>query len=201
MSTDTLTLDARQPAPEPAPRPKLLPDGVLGMLLFIFTEAMLFAGMISAFVIVKSQAAGQMWPPYGQPRLPAEETAINTAALILSGLILVFANYAFRKERSRAVLPFGIAIFLGVFFVGFQGVEWVQMLAQGLTMQSSAYGAFFYLIVGTHGLHAVAALAAMAWAFVKMTRDTLTPAQFTTVQLFWYFVVLVWPLLYWKVYL
>lgn len=200
MSTDTLTLD-HPPAREPAPRPKLLPDGVLGMILFIFTEVMLFAGMISAFVIVKSQAAGQMWPPYGQPRLPAEETAINTAALILSGLVLVFAQYAYRKEPRRALLPFGIAIFLGLFFVGFQGVEWVQMLAQGLTMQSSAYGAFFYLIVGTHGIHAVGALAAMGWAFWKLTRDRLTPSAFTTVQLFWYFVVLVWPVLYWKVYL
>lgn len=201
MSTDALTLDAREPAKEPAPRPKLLPDGVLGMLLFIFTEVMLFAGMISAFVIVKSQAAGQMWPPFGQPRLPAEETAINTAALILSGLILGFGQYAFKKERKRALVPFGISIFLGLFFVGFQGVEWVQMLAQGLTMQSSAYGAFFYLIVGTHGIHAVGALLAMGWAFWKLTRDELTQSAFATVQLFWYFVVLVWPLLYWKVYL
>ena len=199
MSTDTLTMD--RAGPEPRKRPKILPDGVLGMLMFVFTEAMLFAGMISAFVIVKSQAAGQMWPPYGQPRLPAEETAVNTAALILSGLILLFAQYAFRKSDQQAVFPFGISIFLGVFFVGFQGVEWVQMLAQGLTMQSSSYGAFFYLIVGTHGLHAVGALAAMGWAFAKLVRGQLTQSAFATVQVFWYFVVLVWPLLYWQVYL
>ena len=200
---DTMTLDRPGGAAEgrPAPREKVLPDGVLGMLLFIFTEAMLFAGMISAFVIVKSQAAGQMWPPYGQPRLPAEETAINTAALLLSGFILLFAQYAFKKSAERAVVPFGISIFLGLFFVGFQGVEWTRMLAQGLTMQSSTYGAFFYLIVGTHALHAIGALGGMVWAFTRMMRGTLTQSAFTTVQLFWYFVVIVWPLLYWKVYL
>ena len=42
----------------------------VGMLVFIFTEAMFFAGLISAHTIVKSQVAGQLWPPYGQPRLP-----------------------------------------------------------------------------------------------------------------------------------
>ncbi len=199
MTTDALHLDAR--APEPVARPKLLPDGVLGMVLFVFTEAMIFAGMISAFVIVKSQAAGQMWPPYGQPRLPAEETAINTAALLLSGVILIFAQHAFKKSDKQALLPFAISIFLGLFFVGFQGVEWAQMLAQGLTMQSSSYGAFFYLIVGTHALHALGALGAMVWALTRLARGTLTQSAFATVQVFWYFVVLVWPLLYWKVYL
>ena len=187
--------------PEPRASGKILPDGVLGMTLFIFTEAMLFAGMISAFIIVKSQAAGQMWPPYGQPRLPVEETAINTAALLLSGLVLGFAQYAYRRSMQRAVVPFALAIFLGVFFVGFQGVEWAQLLGQGLTLQSSSYGGFFYLIVGTHALHALGALAALVWAWFRLRNGTLTQSAFATVQLFWYFVVLVWPVLYWKVYL
>lgn len=187
--------------PEPTSRGRILPDGVVGMLLFIFTEAMLFAGFISAFVIVKSQAAGQMWPPYGQPRLPVEETAINTAALLLSGLVLGFAQFAYRKSARRAVVPFAVSIFLGLFFVGFQGVEWAGLLSEGLTIQSSSYGGFFYLIVGAHAAHAVGALLALGWAWVRLQRNELSQSAFATVQLFWYFVVLVWPLLYWKVYL
>jgi len=190
-----------QERPEPRGGEKLLPDGVLGMLLFIFTEAMLFAGFISAFVIVKSQAAGQMWPPFGQPRLPVEETAVNTAALLVSGLVLGFAQFAFRKSARQAVLPFAVSILLGVFFVGFQGVEWAQLLGQGLTLQSSTYGAFFYLIVGAHAIHAVGALGALVWAWFRLRDDDLGQSAFTTVQLFWYFVVLLWPILYWKVYL
>ena len=198
MTGGTLAVDGR---PAPSRRRVLVPNGVMGMVLFVFTEVMLFAGMISAFVIVKSQAAGQMWPPYGQPRLPVEETAVNTAALILSGIVLVFAQYAFRRSPRRAVLPFLASILLGAFFVGFQGVEWVDLLGEGLTMQSSTYGAFFYLIVGTHALHAVGALAGMAWAFARLRSGRLSGEQFATVQVFWYFVVLVWPVLYWKVYL
>jgi heme/copper-type cytochrome/quinol oxidase subunit 3 len=191
-------MDARH---GPRRSPRLVSSGVLGMLLFIFTEAMLFAGMISAHAIVKSRAAGQMWPPFGQPRLPVESTALNTAALLASGLILVIAHFAYRRRASRALVPLALSVLLGMFFVVFQGVEWVALLGDGLTMQSSPYGGFFYLIVGTHALHAVAAILCLAWAWFRVRRRQLTATEFAAVQVFWYFVVLVWPVLYLKVYL
>lgn len=199
MSTDSVTYPMDVPARER--REPLVPNGVLGMLIFIFTEVMFFAGLISAHAIVRSQAAGEMWPPYGQPRLPVEETALNSLALLVSGIVLVFAWFAYRREPVGARIPLLLSIVLGLAFVSFQGVEWVALLAEGLTLQSSAYGGFFYLIVGTHALHAVGALGGLAWAFYKLDRLELTSAQLATVSAFWYFVVLVWPVLYWKVYL
>ena len=187
--------------PEPVRREPLLPNGVLGMLVFIFTEIMFFAGLISAHTIVRSQAAGQMWPPYGQPRLPVEETAVNTAALLVSGIVLLLSWLAFRREPSSARIPLLLSILLGAIFVFFQGMEWMALLGEGLTLQSSSYGGFFYLIVGTHALHAVAALGALVWAWARLDKERLTSTQLATVAAFWYFVVLVWPILYWKVYL
>jgi heme/copper-type cytochrome/quinol oxidase subunit 3 len=187
--------------PAPTKREPLVSNGVLGMLIFIFTEIMFFAGLISAHSIVRSQAAGQMWPPYGQPRLPVQETAVNTAALLASGIVLVIAWFAFRRERSSAKIPLLLSILLGAFFVWFQGMEWAALLGEGLTMQSSSYGGFFYLIVGAHALHAVGAILALGWAWLRLNRDELTTQQLATVSAFWYFVVLVWPVLYVKVYL
>ena len=178
-----------------------MPDGVLGMLLFVFTEAMLFAGFISAHTIVKSRAAGQMWPPFGQPRLPWEQTAVNTGALLASGLVLVFAHFAFKKRPAQARIPLLVSVLLGAFFVAAQGREWVALLGEGLTLTSSTYGAFFYVIVGAHALHAVGAIIAMTWAWFRLQADRLTMSQLATVETFWYFVVLVWPVLYLKVYL
>ena len=163
MVTESAAHEIEQ-RPEPVSRPKILADGVMGMLLFVFAEIMMFAGLISAHRIVRSQVAGEMWPPYGQPRLPVQETAVNTAALLVSGIVLVFAHVAFKKEASRARLPSLIALLLGLFFVGSQGWEWVALLGEGLTIQSSTYGGFFYLIVGAHGLHAIAAILALGWA-------------------------------------
>jgi heme/copper-type cytochrome/quinol oxidase subunit 3 len=179
----------------------VLPNAILGMLLFIAAETMLFAGLISAFSIGKSSVTGGVWPPPGQPRLPIESTAFNTAVLLLSGVCLIFAARYFGKElkRSRGFL-LG-SIFLGTFFVVFQGAEWVQLIGEGLTLQSSTHGGFFYVIVGTHAAHALVALAALGWAFFQLRGERLSKAAFGAVQIFWYFVVAVWPALYVTVYL
>jgi len=198
VTSATLPVSSR---PQPRPRRKLVSDAVLGTVLFVVTEVMLFSGLISAHTIVKSRSAGQMWPPFGQPRLPAEETALNTVALLASGLALLFAHFAFRKEARRALVPLAVSVVLGLYFVVFQGREWAALIRQGLTLTSSAYGGFFYLIVGTHALHAVVAIACLAWAWTRLRSGRLTPAQLGAVEIFWYFVVLVWPLIYLRVYL
>lgn len=200
MSTNTVVLTS-EPRPEPGPRRQIIPSGVAGMFLFVFSESMLFAGLISAHTVVRAQAAAQAWPPPGQPRLPLAETAINTGALLLSGVILILAHAWFKKEPGRAVAPFAISILLGAFFVVFQGMEWVALIGEGLTLSSSVYGSFFYVIVGAHAIHAAGALAGMVWAWVRLQRGRLSASEFQTVQVFWYFVVLVWPVLYLKIYL
>lgn len=182
----------------PRPTP-LVPNAVLGMVVFLFTEVMLFAGLISAHTIARASSVVG-WPPPGQPRLPFEETALNTAALLLSGVVVFVAQRLLRRDRQRAFQALALGVALGAFFVGFQGVEWVGLIREGLTLTSSTHGAFFYLIVGVHALHALAALAALGWAGRRMKRGLLPPSSFAAVALFWYFVVGVWPVIYLRVY-
>jgi cytochrome c oxidase subunit 3 len=185
--------------PPPRERRKVVPNEVLGVTIFILTEMMLFAGFISAFTI--SKAAAPMWPPPGQPRLPLEETAINTAALLLSGALAWWAGRQFERVGPRSARwPFIGSIALGAFFLAFQGVEWVAMLREGLTLTSSTHGAFFYLIVGAHGLHAIGGLLVMMTLLSRLQKERLSPDAFWAGRLFWYFVVLLWPVLYWQVY-
>ena len=70
-----------------------------------------------------------------------------------------------------------------------------------MTMTSSQLGSFFYLIIGMHALHAIAAIVALFWALNELNAGRLTVARFGAVQLFWFFVVLIWPVLYALVYL
>ena len=179
-------------------RQPLVPNGVMGMLMFVFTETMLFAGLISAFTI--SRASAVVWPPPNQPRLPFAETAFNTAMLLASGVALVLARRAFQRERARARVPLALAIVLGAGFVVLQGSEWVALIREGLTLTSSVLGSFFYLIVGLHGLHAVVALGLLASTWVRLRRGWLASSQLATAEVFWYFVVGLWPLLYLVVY-
>ncbi|RME23718.1 MAG: heme-copper oxidase subunit III [Deltaproteobacteria bacterium] len=185
--------------PAPVARPKIMPDGVMGMLIFVFTEVMFFAGFISAFSVVRARADG-VWPPPGQPTLPFEQTAMNTTLLLASGAVTWSAWLAWRRQTGKAATRLLVAIVLGAGFVALQGREWVALLAQGLTLTSSSLGSFFYVIVGAHGLHALAAISALAWSWVKLRKGELPASAFATVQVFWYFVVLIWPFIYFQVY-
>lgn len=180
-------------------RTPLVPNAVMGMLIFVFTELMLFAGMLSAFSIVRAGAL--VWPPPDQPRLPVQATAFNTALLLASGVSLFVAQKQFFHDRVAARRPLLLAMLLGACFVLFQGVEWVRLVHQGLTLTSSALGSFFYLIVGVHALHAVAALAVLARTWRRLERGWLAQDQLAAAQVFWYFVVGLWPVLYGVVYL
>jgi len=202
MSSPTGIIGSRAAVPALAAGSRV-PNSVLAMIIFVATEIMFFAALMSAHTIARATVLGGVWPPLGQPRLPVERTAFNTAILLLSGALLLIANRRARAgadyERARPYVAG--AIIAGTAFVLLQGVEWVALLREGLTMTSSAHGAFFYLIVGAHALHAVVALAALAAIYVPMRRGTLAASRFAATQIFWYFVVLVWPMIYLRVYL
>jgi cytochrome c oxidase subunit III len=177
-----------------------VPNAVLGVMIFVAAEVMFFAALISAHTIARSTALGGMWPPPGQPRLPVERTGFNTAVLLLSGALLWLANRYLNSMPGLARRYLEGAVGLGIAFVSLQGVEWVALLREGLTLRSSSHGAFFYLIVGAHAVHAVAAIVALAWVYLLMRRGKQVPEAFAATQVFWYFVVLVWPVIYLRVY-
>lgn len=184
----------------PVRRRPVISSAVLGTLFFIVAEVMFFSGAISAFTISRSGALPGTWPMPGQPRLPAQATMLNTALLLLSGIVLVVAHRLYRKQNPIAHWVTLCAWALGAGFVGLQGVEWVGLLSQGLTLTSSPLGSFFYLIVGSHAVHAVVALLALGFAWLQMARNKLAPGLFFGAQTFWYFVVLLWPIIYLRVY-
>jgi cytochrome c oxidase subunit III len=180
-------------------REPAIPSGVIAMLLFIATEVMLFMGFISAFFIVKAGALA--WPPPDQPRLPVPLTSVNTGILLASGVLLVLSNLAFRRGNFlKSKRLFGFSLICGVIFLSVQGYEWARLLSYGLTLRSSAYGSFFYLLIGAHALHAILALLAMIALWPKFVKGNLKGSTFYTTQTFWYFVVGIWPLLFGVVY-
>ncbi len=185
-----------------APRRGFTDHALFGMALFVLTEVMLFLSFISGYLIVRKSPSMAIWPPPNQPRLPFEQTALHTLALLASGVALYVAHRTARQRgMAAAERPLLVSVALGVWFVAAQGVEWVALLRQGLTLTSSQIGAFFYTIVGTHALHAIAAIIALVVCWLQLRAGRLKPSVFGATQLFWYFVVLVWPVLYWRVYL
>ena len=181
-------------------RRDVVPSSVLGMLLLIGAEVMFFAGLISAFTIARAGAEPGRWITPSAPLLPVTSTLANTAALLLSGLCVFMAHRRIKDRLPGAERLLMVSCVLGALFVVLQGREWVGLLQQGLTIQSSGLGAFFYLIVGAHGLHAVIALAALGLAWWRLRVGTLTDGFLFGTETFWYFVVALWPIIYLRVY-
>lgn len=186
--------------PAAARRREVVPSSVLGMLVFVGAEIMFFMGLISAFTISRAAVRPGAWSLPATP-LPAASTAFNTAALFASGLLVFVAWRQFAGDRMRASdRTLLVAWALGALFVVLQGREWMQLLAAGFTMQASRLGAFFYLIVGAHALHAAGALIGLGLAWWRLHQGAPSRTLFLGAATFWYFVVGIWPIIYLRVY-
>ena len=197
---DKMETTLNQPA---APAKRIASDGVIGMIFLLATEGMFFAGLISAFVV--HRASEKVWPPVGQPRLPVEVTAVNTLVLLASAFTIFLFGRMLKNAAGKASLKkiLLLTILLGGTFVVVQGSEWVRLLQFGLTTSSSLYGSFFYLLVGAHAVHVVAGLLILLYLLRKTVTEKSTEVlrnKATVCSMYWYFVVLVWPVLYLLVY-
>jgi heme/copper-type cytochrome/quinol oxidase subunit 3 len=176
-------------------------DPTLGVLIFIGSEVMLFAGLISAFLV--SRASAPFWPPANQPRLPVMITGLNTGLLVLSGLTMWRVVHSLRQHDKRGAMRWmGATILLGALFLVIQGSEWAGLIRFGLTMTSSIYGGMFYMIVGAHALHLVVAVAVLLFVAARVWRGRYE-VDFRGVvacSVYWSFVVILWPIIYALVY-
>ncbi len=176
---------------------------LMGMLMFIGTEVMFFGGLISVFLILR--ANNITWPPPFQPRLPVGITGINTVVLLLSGAAMFLALRAIRRGNVRLTSRWlSVTAFLGATFLSVQGYEWVRLIAHGLTVTSSIYGAIFYAVIGCHALHVLGAMVGLLLVLRKSLAQAYTATAYTGLELcsmYWHFVVGIWPVLYVLVYL
>jgi len=182
------------------PRKPAISNVVLGTVVFVIAEVMFFTALISAYLVIRA-GAGLRWVPPPDVRLPVEATAINTIALLVSGVLMVLATILFaRANVGKARWAFLGAMGLGAAFVVLQGQEWLKLIGIGMTMVSGVFGASFFLLIGTHGLHAVTAIVAMGYLWLKMGKGTLQVEHLRAMTVYWLFIVGIWPVLYRLVY-
>jgi len=177
-------------------------NAVLGMLVFLGSEVMLFAALISAYLVLRAGAAS--WPPPGQPRLPLALTGVNTGVLLSSGVTMWAARRAARVTQPVACRRWlAVTLGLGALFLALQGSEWMRLISYGLRISSGTYGGMFYAIIGTHALHVVVAVLALGIVLWRGRFGRFAAERQTDVEvcsLYWSFVVLMWPVLYLLVY-
>src|ERR687884_449312 len=98
--------------PPPANRSSRVDPQMLGMLLFIISEIMVFGAFFTAYFFIRV-VSGDEWPARGT-ELPVAVAGVNTAILLSSSLTLHWAQTSI-KHGNRAGLRAGI---LATFLLG-----------------------------------------------------------------------------------
>jgi len=182
---------------------------VLGMLLFITSEVMFFAGLFAAYFNVRANAP--QWPPLngetGEPFhlaiLPLVGPA--TVLLILSSFTCQLAVWAIRRnDRTAFIRNIGVTFVIGVVFLVMQATDYVLLYGEGITLASGPFGTTYFTLTGFHGAHVfggaimlfVVLYRGLAGQFSARHHDAVE-----AVSLYWHFVDVVWILLFSLLYL
>ncbi len=176
---------------------------VFGMTIFLASEAMLFAGLIAGYIVLRLSSPA--WPPSPDlPKLPVVLTGINTVFLIASSFTYHAAEVAVKKGKKGTAWLF-VTVLLGSLFLCIQAYEWYHMHHEGLWFNTGgAYGSSFFVLTGFHGLHVLIGVLMIAWALIRQLGGAYTAQSHTYLILagmYWHFVDVVWLFLYSVLYL
>ena len=106
-----------------------IPNGKLGMWLFLASEVMLFGGFISSYVILRTGSPSFGVPPREMLGVPL--ATFNTMVLIVSSMTMVMALDSIQRDNLRRWGGYLTAtILLGCTFLGVKAFEYHHERAQ-----------------------------------------------------------------------
>jgi cytochrome c oxidase subunit 3 len=121
---------------------------------------------------------------------------VVTIVLVASSFTCQFGVFAAERGDVFGLRRwYVLTLIMGTAFVLGQGYEYVQLVHEGTTLSSSAYGTVFYLTTGFHGLHVTGGLVAFVYLLIRTKLSKFTPQQATAaivVSYYWHFVDVVW---------
>lgn len=169
---------------------------------FIGSECLLFGSLISTYLIYKGSNADGPTP---QEILNIPFTSFSTFDLLMSSLWMVLALAAVQRGDMKwaKVWLFGTALG-GLIFLGGQVYEFSSFVREGLTLQTSLFGATFFVLTGCHGAHVTVGVLWLLTLWVRALQGKLGPEHAMTVEitgLYWHFVDVVWIVIFTLVYL
>ncbi|MGB9206031.1 MAG: cytochrome c oxidase subunit 3 [Terriglobales bacterium] len=162
-----------------------------GILLFIISEAALFAFLLFSYYYVAIQPQPTPWPPEYLPRLTL--AGPNTLILLASSGVAWFGERGTRRgNRTEQLIGLAGTFVMGAIFLTIQYFEWQN---KTYSITSSSYGSLFYTVTGFHGAHVIVGLLILAalviWSWLGyFGRANSTPVSVGV--LYWHFVDAVW---------
>ncbi|HZO36872.1 MAG TPA: heme-copper oxidase subunit III [Solirubrobacteraceae bacterium] len=173
---------------------------MLGMLLFIISEIMVFGAFFTAYFFIRV-VNGDQWFPFEGHHLPVAVAFVNTTILVSSSFTLHWAETSL-KRNNRAAFKAGMlsTFLLGLTFLFVQINEYVHI---GFAPHDFAQGSVFYGLTGLHGAHVAIGLLLLGIVTLRAFRGHFSPESHRGVEIpgiYWHFVDAMWIVVYFSVY-
>jgi cytochrome c oxidase subunit 3 len=174
---------------------------VLGIYLFLASEAMLFGSFFAAYFFARvSGEHGSSWPPDGF-KLPVYVALLNTIILVTSSFTVHWAIQSIKRDHRKGLIAgLGLTFLLGLTFILVQGREYTRL---GFAPKDNAFATTFFGLTGLHGLHVFVGLNLLLFAFVRACRGHYSSQHHHGVEvpgIYWHFVDVMWIIVYVTVY-
>jgi cytochrome c oxidase subunit III len=179
----------------------------MGMMWFIFSEVMFFAGFFGALLyarqfsvpwlggegtklltkVIRGDEYEAAWPTNGPGNIGGDFEvipafglpAINTAILLLSGATITVAHHALRAGNRRLLNIFlALTFLLGFVFVYLQITEYIEAYTHhNLKLTSGIYGSTFFPLTAFHGFHVTIGALMLLVIWFRCLKGHFTPTN------------------------
>jgi len=188
----------------------------VGTMVWLSSELMFFAALFAFYFTIRGHEPG-LWEDH-TVRLNVPFALCNTIVLVVSsvwcqlGVLQAEKGIAARPAGTplRKVSAWGmrewyvLTYAFGATFVAGQIYEYANLIKEGVSLSSDAYGSVFYLATGFHGMHVTGGLI----AFLLIIGRTFTTRHYSHAQAtgavvtsyYWHFVDVVWIALFIMIY-
>ena len=173
---------------------------VLGMLLFITSEVMFFAGLFAAYF--NTRASNHPWPPeeFADILNPFSLILVATVILITSSFTCQLAVWAIRRnDRTGFLRNISFTFVLGIIFLLLQAYDYSLLFADGMTLGSGPFGTTYFTLTGFHGAHVFGGAIMLSVLLYRGLAGQFTSRHHDAVEatsLYWHFVDVVWIALF-----
>ena len=160
-----------------------------GTVIFIISEAAIFAFLLFSYYYFAIQPSPVEWPPSGLPNLTL--SLIGTLILVASAPVAwIAARAAERGNRGVMLIALAAVAAMSVAYMVLQYFDW---RSKPFTFQN-AYGSLYYTITGFHVAHTlvgvVMVLAVIAWTGLGyIGRSNSSPVSI--IAIYWYFLAVI----------